>query len=150
MQSEDSNFVAKNISKLFYGVDPDGVRITEGALTQIADTYMQALWKPFILLRAAWTSRLVGEEQARMWAADMTSVFNHPISHIAWVLGTPSSGKYVGKVENALAKIPGVKARGVEDILGNPSIIGSYLDFILLCFTLSDLIWTLFCLIMAR
>ena len=118
-QSEDSNFVAKILSKLFYGVDPDGVRVTEGALTQIADTYMQGLWKPFILLRAAWTSRVVGEEQLRMWAADMTSVFNHPISHIAWVLGTPSAGKYVGKVENALAKIPGVKARGLEDILGN-------------------------------
>ena len=118
-QAEDSNFVAKNLSKLFYGVDPDGVRVTEGALTQIADTYMQGLWKPFILLRAAWTSRVVGEEQARMWAADMTSVFNHPISHIAWVLGTPSSGKYVGKVENALSKIPGVKSRGLEDILGN-------------------------------
>lgn len=118
-QSEDSNFVARNLSKLFYGVDADGVRVTEGALTQIADTYMQALWKPFILLRAAWTSRVVGEEQARMWAADMTSVFSHPISHIAWVLGTPSSGKYVGKVENALSKIPGIKRRGLEDILGN-------------------------------
>ena len=118
-QTEDANFVIKNLSKLFYGVDEAGQNITEGALTQLADTYMQALWKPFILLRAAWTTRVVGEEQARMWGADLTSVFSHPISHLAWVIGTPSTGKYVGKVENVLAKIPGVKRRGLEDILGN-------------------------------
>ena len=117
-QTEDANFVIKNLSKLFYGVDEAGQNITEGALTQLADTYMQALWKPFILLRAAWTTRVVGEEQARMWGADLTSVFSHPISHLAWVIGTPSTGKYVGKVENVLAKIPGVKRKGLANISG--------------------------------
>jgi len=43
---------------------------------RLADNFM-SIWKPAILLRPAWTIRVVGEEQARLAAAGL-SEFNHP------------------------------------------------------------------------
>ena len=43
-----------------------------------ADSLIQGVWKPMVLLRPAWTLRVVGEEQLRMAAADLSS-FNHPM-----------------------------------------------------------------------
>jgi len=45
------------------------------------------LWKPLQLMRAAWTVRVVGEEQLRMAAAGYDSMFNHPLSFISWRTG---------------------------------------------------------------
>lgn len=42
------------------------------------------VWKPFQLIRAAWTVRVVGEEQLRI-VADGLEGFNHPVGWIAWV-----------------------------------------------------------------
>lgn len=55
------------------------------------------IWKPIMLLRAAWPVRVVGEEQLRMAAAGYESVFRHPLSYIAHSIG-----------------------RGGKDVLGNP------------------------------
>jgi len=75
-------------TKIKMNVDEDGInQISEGLLTSIADGYMQRLWKPSVLLRPAWVLRVVGEEQLRMWAADLDNVFAHPISAFAWVIG---------------------------------------------------------------
>lgn len=60
-----------------------GVDVPVSAL----DHFQQDMWKPMALLRAAWTIRVVGEEQVRMAAAGMSSVFHHPISHLAMVIG---------------------------------------------------------------
>ena len=51
------------------------------------DWAMQDIWKPLVLLRGAWTVRVVGEEQVRMGAAGFDSVFRHPLSAIAFVTG---------------------------------------------------------------
>ena len=67
------------------------VNLTEGMLTMIGDGYMQRIWKPSILLRPAWVLRVVGEEQLRMWAADLDNVFAHPFSAFSWVLGRKPS-----------------------------------------------------------
>jgi hypothetical protein len=67
--------------------DSDISTISEGLLTGVADGYMQRLWKPSVLLRPAWVVRVVGEEQMRMWAADLDNVFAHPLSALAWVIG---------------------------------------------------------------
>jgi len=71
--------------------DSEIVNLTEGMLTMIGDGYMQRLWKPSILLRPAWVLRVVGEEQLRMWAADLDNMFAHPFSAFAWVLGRKPS-----------------------------------------------------------
>ena len=72
----------------------DVSKITEGMLTTIGDGYMQLLWKPSILLRPAWVTRVVGEEQIRMWAAGLDNVFAHPLSAFAWIFGrTPQRNR---------------------------------------------------------
>lgn len=58
-----------------------------------ADFLMAQVWKPLILLRGAWTTRVIGEEQVRMAAAGLSNVFTHPLSHIAGMLG---KGKTAG------------------------------------------------------
>jgi len=68
--------------------DEESVReLTQGWLALLGDSYMNKAWKPFILLRGAWTARVVGEEQIRMWAADLDNVFTHPLSAFAWIMG---------------------------------------------------------------
>jgi len=71
--------------------DEEIVNLTEGLLTMVGDGYMQRIWKPSILLRPAWVVRVVGEEQLRMWAADLDNAFAHPLSAFAWVLGRKPS-----------------------------------------------------------
>jgi hypothetical protein len=53
----------------------------------IADFVTQQAFKPLVLLRGAWTVRVVGEEQIRLAASGMTSAFAHPLSHIALAMG---------------------------------------------------------------
>ena len=63
---------------------------------------MNKAWKPFILIRGAWTARVVGEEQIRMWAADLDNVFTHPLSGFAWIMGKNRKQvlNEIGDVEN--------------------------------------------------
>ena len=75
------------------------------------------VWKPAALLRAAWTLRVVGEEQIRMAGAGLDGIFNHPISALAWNIGKKAEtnkafeflGEQVGKV---------IKPRGEIDVFG--------------------------------
>ena len=68
--------------------DEESVKeLTQGWLALLGDSYMNKAWKPFILLRGAWTARVVGEEQIRMWAADLENVFTHPLSAFGWIMG---------------------------------------------------------------
>lgn len=66
--------------------------------TTLLDWAMQDAWKPLTLLRGAWTVRVVGEEQVRMGASGLDSIFSHPLRAIAWATGR----------------------KGTADILGNP------------------------------
>ena len=75
-------------TRIKMNVDEDGInQISEGLLTAVADGYMQRIWKPSVLIRPAWVLRVVGEEQLRMWAADLDNVFAHPLSAFAWIIG---------------------------------------------------------------
>lgn len=69
------------------------------------------VWKPMVLLRGAWTIRVVGEEQIRMASAGLDSVFRHPISAISYIAGSPNSR--LGKMLDA---IPGVDPRAATGI----------------------------------
>ncbi len=62
------------------------------ALTDyVLSPFMEKVWKPQVLLRGAWTLRVVGEEQIRMGAAGLDSMFHHPMSAIAYVTGRKGS-----------------------------------------------------------
>lgn len=80
------------------------------------DHVMTDMWKPLQLIRGAWTTRVVGEEQLRMGAAGSSSLFNHPLSHLSWMLADD------GRIANTLKKF-GVDIEshlgvGDVDILG--------------------------------
>jgi hypothetical protein len=62
-----------------------------------ADSFMSSIWKPMVLLRGAWTVRVVGEEQARMAGAGLDSMFRHPASAITWVTGRKGGVGVTGK-----------------------------------------------------
>jgi len=56
------------------------------------------LWKPLQLMRAAWTVRVVGEEQLRMAAAGYDSMFNHPLSFISHRMGRKGNTDIQGEL----------------------------------------------------
>tara|TARA_R100000234_G_scaffold62522_1_gene37924 strand:+ start:2026 stop:7125 length:5100 start_codon:yes stop_codon:yes gene_type:complete len=47
-------------------------KLDDGAVTLLADKYISQAWKPAVLLRGAWTTRVIAEEQIRMWARGYT------------------------------------------------------------------------------
>jgi hypothetical protein len=84
-----------------------------------ADFMTSDLFKTFALVtRPAWMVRVVGEELARIAAAGLTSLFNHPLSYIAWVVGDEGGGKYTQRLIDAGRRVPGVEARGGTDVAG--------------------------------
>jgi len=78
---------ARKQFKLTKGEDDIVRELTAGYLGRMGDAFMNKAWKPAILLRAAWTSRVVGEEQIRMWMDGLDNVFSHPLSAFAWLMG---------------------------------------------------------------
>src|SRR5690606_36263910 len=55
--------------------------------TSVLEGFQNEIWKPLQLMRAAWTVRVVGEEQVRMAAAGYDSMFRHPLSFISMRIG---------------------------------------------------------------
>lgn len=79
----------------------------------LGDHITNDMWKPAALLRGAWTVRVVGEEQVRMAAAGRMSLFNHPISYLAWAMDDE------GKIANIFKKHGiNIGGRGGVDIAG--------------------------------
>lgn len=62
-----------------------------------AEWTMQKVWKPFALLRGAWTVKVVGEEQVRMAGSGLESAVHHPLSFIAIASGRKMRGDIFGK-----------------------------------------------------
>ena len=125
-------FVAKatRVTKRGEFID-DAIQLQEAAITRLASGVMQKIWKPLVLLRPAWTARVIGEEQLRMASANMDSVFYHPTSWFGWVLGrTPAERskllklytRFTGDEELAVTKLTAFKdkfGKGMYDITGN-------------------------------
>lgn len=98
-------------------------------VTPFLDVVMQDIWKPMVLLRGAWTVRVIGEEQVRMGAAGYNSVFRHPLSAIAMVVGSDKrSLEGLGGFERlragaantieAPARAVGLSGRGASGLTG--------------------------------
>ena len=63
----------------------------EGAETtrRFLDWYYGGVFKPLVLLRPAWTLRVVMEEQVRLMSAGVTSIVRHPMDTIARMFNNP-------------------------------------------------------------
>ena len=53
------------------------------------DWYYGGVFKPLVLLRPAWTVRVILEEQIRILSSGVTNVITHPLDTIARVLNSP-------------------------------------------------------------
>lgn len=84
----------------------------KGVSTKVADYYMSEVWKPLVLLRGAWTVRVVGEEQLRMYARGYDNVFSRPLS---WM------SQFIMNSDSA-AKVKRWNSKGVtyNDLFGDP------------------------------
>lgn len=84
----------------------------QGVSTKVADYYMSNIWKPLVLLRGAWTVRVVGEEQLRMYARGFDNVFSRPLT---WV------SQFITNSDDA-AKVKRWNSKGVtyNDLFGDP------------------------------
>jgi hypothetical protein len=49
-------------------------KLEDGAVKLLADKYISSAWKPAVLLRGAWTTRVIAEEQIRMWGKGYNSL----------------------------------------------------------------------------
>jgi len=58
----------------------------------LLDNYISKIWKPLVLLRPAWTIRVIGEEQVRMWAAGYDTPIN-PLTWISYMTGRNSKAE---------------------------------------------------------
>ena len=84
-----------------YNIKEEG--IADSVMMRYLNSYMSKIWKPFALLRFAWTLRVVGEEQVRMWTEGLDSMFNHPISYFSYWVGDNAPMKALnGNMNNAL------------------------------------------------
>ena len=90
------NAVTENIAKIFYKYDENADKLINSVLVRIANNAVTQVWKPFQLLRIAWTVRVLSEEQLRMFAADMSNIYTHPISHLAYVMNRKASTDIIG------------------------------------------------------
>lgn len=90
----DAREIRRATNSLGRIIDNPAVKTTEDVL----DAAIQNIWKPFVLLRGAWTVRVVGEEQVRMSAGGLDSAFKHPLSAIAYVLGRKGNFDVHGNV----------------------------------------------------
>lgn len=76
-----------------------------------------AAWMPLALVtRIAWPVRVTGEEQLRMAASGLESMFSHPIHYIGWAMGN----KKTSRVSRFIDDTFDVQARGINDVLGDP------------------------------
>ena len=66
-------------------VDRAGTMVMRGAINK--------LWKPVVLLRGAWTIRIMIDDQMRVAAEGYDTIFNHPFRFINYALSQPTGSK---------------------------------------------------------
>jgi hypothetical protein len=121
------NFSRDNIAEIRRVTGKFGSVLNNPAVTvpERALKFVNDRWKESALLRGAYTVRVVGEEQVRMAASNLTSFANNPLSAIAWIVGDngiekriPGLGKDVSldlqKLSGGLVKT----GRGQIDVWG--------------------------------
>ena len=64
----------------------------ESAVGRALDTYVGTIFKPLVLLRPAWTVRVIAEEQLRAVANGALGVLDHPIGLLARIFDDSIGG----------------------------------------------------------
>mgnify|MGYP003147850295 FL=1 len=101
---------------LKYKITDEGIE--QATLLKVLNKYMTKAWKPLALLRFAWTLRVVGEEQMRMWASDLDNVFTSPISYFSYWFGDNAPMKTLGgNMQNAM-KYKAAMSKGHGGFMG--------------------------------
>jgi len=85
-------------------------RLEEDFVGNILSFYTRNVFKPFVLLRAAFFTRVFLEEQARIAVSGLSGIYNHPFKYIQWLAAHDPNSK-VGKV---ISKIPLDRIRKAE------------------------------------
>ena len=75
----------------------DWEKFGNNMLKTLGDGFLNRVWKPFVLLRVAWPVRVIGEEQLRLAATGMTSIFRHPLQHISMVMAGKTAEDVYGR-----------------------------------------------------
>ena len=84
--------------------------------TTLGDFVSGQIFKRWVLLRPAYTVRVIGEEQIRLAASGKTGMFVHPLSHLAIAV----SGDSTSRTAKALNRLPGQRTGRLEtDLLGD-------------------------------
>ena len=78
--------------------------------SNLANFYTRNIFKPFVLMRAAFFTRVFMEEQARMAVKGLSGIYNKPISYLQW-LAAHNPNSRVGKI---LEKMPLSKYEGAK------------------------------------
>ena len=98
-------------------VTEDGIgEIHERAVIRALDTVVQRMWKPLVLLRAAWTIRIAMDDQMRL-AAEGYNILNHPLRVFNYALMQPKDWRDAfmkGKVDVFGVEM---KASNVDEML---------------------------------
>ena len=80
------------------------------ALTRLGDFYTRKVFKPLVLLRFAFLTRVFLEEQMRFVMGNMDGFFNHPMHYIQWV----TSGKKQRKMVITAGELSGAELDAVK------------------------------------
>jgi hypothetical protein len=88
-------------------------KLTDDTFSKLANYYTRNVFKPMVLLRAAFFTRVFMEEQARIAMKGLDGLYNHPFRYIQWLSAhNPKDPWFL-----SLRKLPGIKkanADGVE------------------------------------
>ena len=68
--------------------DTGRIILQDRVYVQFLDAIITKIWKPFVLLRGAWTLRILMDDQLRM-AAEGYSMFNHPLRVMQSMIANP-------------------------------------------------------------
>lgn len=113
--------LAADTYEVLFGLGPDfgSTASMKGIVWNTHDALWAATtvaWMPLALVtRIAWPVRVTLEEQLRIGAVGLDSMFQHPISYIGWAMGNPDSSRITRALQRA-----GFSQKGINDALGNP------------------------------
>lgn len=108
----DARDIRRSTSKLAPVIDNPFFK----AGTTAGDFVSGQIFKRLVLLRPAYTVRVLGEEQVRLAGAGLTGAFVHPLSHLAIAI----SGESTKRSAKALNRLPGQRTGRLEkDIKGD-------------------------------
>jgi len=87
-ESDTLGKISNRIALKKYVDDAGGMEFHERASIRALDYTIQKVWKPLVLLRGAWTLRILMDDQMRM-AAEGYSALNHPARIFNYALSNP-------------------------------------------------------------